>query len=102
MLRAAQRLEPEIRKVVTQCVEKHKGYSVVLCGHSLGAGIATLLACLWGENFYDGTKVRCFSFAPPCVLSLNLSILTKGWINSIVNNTDMVPRFGLNSMLNMR
>lgn len=46
-----------------------QSYELVVVGHSLGAGIASLLALLLRPMF---PKLRCFAFSPPgCVMSEN-------------------------------
>ena len=41
------------------------GYELVLTGHSLGAGVASLLSLLLRSRLRQPT-VRCFGFATPC------------------------------------
>lgn len=53
MLEAAQLLAEQKGKVyqaVLQGLEAYPSYGLVLCGHSLGAGVASLLSVLWSEE----------------------------------------------------
>ncbi|KAI9258010.1 hypothetical protein BDA99DRAFT_573314 [Phascolomyces articulosus] len=53
MLEAAQLLAKQKGKVyqsILEGLESHPGYGLVLCGHSLGAGVAALLSILWSEE----------------------------------------------------
>lgn len=47
------------------------GWQVTLTGHSLGAGVASLLACLLKE---EGVRqLRCYAFEPPAVMGRHLA-----------------------------
>jgi hypothetical protein len=91
MLRAANdfcmEMEEDVRALLLQAQSRRprtaaplsppidRPYGLVLCGHSLGAGMATLVAALWRHTFstiglVPGVTFRCFAFAPPCTLSL--------------------------------
>ncbi|KAI8878236.1 hypothetical protein K501DRAFT_297757 [Backusella circina FSU 941] len=53
MLEAAQLLAVQKGKVfqaIQKGLEKYPNYGLVLCGHSLGAGVASLLSVLWSEE----------------------------------------------------
>ncbi|KAI7890693.1 uncharacterized protein EV154DRAFT_245239 [Mucor mucedo] len=53
MLEAAQLLAIQKGKVfeaIKKGLEEHPSYGLVLCGHSLGAGVASLLGVLWSEE----------------------------------------------------
>jgi len=71
------------------------GYDVVICGHSLGAGVATLLGMhLMRINAKVG-KVKVYGFAtPPCVTP-NLTTMWKDRLTvlNVVMEGDLVPLF---------
>ncbi|CAG8669494.1 11611_t:CDS:2, partial [Ambispora leptoticha] len=58
-------------------LEQNEDYGIVLIGHSLGAGIASLLALLWASpetrmttrwsHLPLGRRVHAYAFATPCV-----------------------------------
>lgn len=53
-------------KVMDRLKTLPSDYEVVITGHSLGAGVATLLTILLYHRKYITThKIRCFAFAPP-------------------------------------
>ena len=48
--------------------EKFKGYRLVLCGHSLGAGVVSVLSVILQKEYPD---LKCYAFSPPgCVFRL--------------------------------
>ena len=79
------------------------GYSLEIVGHSLGAGIAILLALLLDEHL-PHLDVHATAFAPPCVLSPSLADLprTQRLVDSIVNGADFVSCLSLGSVERLR
>ncbi|KAK3855217.1 hypothetical protein Pcinc_038364, partial [Petrolisthes cinctipes] len=75
-------------------------YDLVLVGHSLGAGTATILAILLKQQHHN---LSCFAYSPPGgLLSMPAVEYTRGFITSVVVGKDVVPRIGLNQMEAMR
>ena len=64
MLEAAQSLRDEVESVLEEEIEAHPGYSLVLVGHSLGAGVAALLGTLMERTF---PRLVVYAYGPPCV-----------------------------------
>ena len=81
------------------------GYSLVLCGHSLGAALACRLGKYFTHrnqgNVSDAFEVRVFAFGPPPCLSSqpNNSRGDYSYITSIVNNHDCVPRWTKSNLI---
>ncbi|KAI8136537.1 hypothetical protein BJV82DRAFT_676194 [Fennellomyces sp. T-0311] len=106
MLEAAQLLSKQKGKVyqaILEGLERNPSYGLVLCGHSLGAGVASLLSVLWcqerssiqpGTNpiviaamardpvpfvtsqrsgLPPGRPIHCYTYGPPSVMSAELS-----------------------------
>jgi len=90
------------------------GYSLVLCGHSLGAA----LACRLGNALTDRNRntiskafeVRVYAFGPPPCLPSRQKLCPNGddsggdypYIVSIVNNHDCVPRWTESNLVGLR
>ncbi|KAK6034343.1 triacylglycerol lipase [Cooperia oncophora] len=75
-------------------------YQLVVCGHSLGAGVASLLTLLLKQEYPD---VRCFAFAPPgCVISENGLHEMEQHVMSIVSGDDVVSRISFHAMQRLR
>jgi hypothetical protein len=75
-----------------------KDYKIVVCGHSLGAGVSSLLGMLLKQHLPD-LKLQVYAFATPACCSYDASTDCNDYITSVVNNNDCVPRM---SLLNVR
>ncbi|XP_073977437.1 inactivation no afterpotential E isoform X3 [Rhodnius prolixus] len=75
-------------------------FGLVLVGHSLGAGTASILAILLRQTYPD---LQCFAYSPPGgLLSMPAVQYTKSFITSVVLGKDVVPRIGLHQMESLR
>ncbi|KAI7852929.1 hypothetical protein BDC45DRAFT_511843 [Circinella umbellata] len=132
MFEAAQLLAKQKGKVyqtILDGLERYPSYGLVLCGHSLGAGVASLLGVLWSEErsssiqrtsdsntialaalardpvpfvtsqqsgLPPGRPVHCYTYGPPCTMSLELSeYCGRGLVTSVVHGYDIVPCLSL-------
>jgi hypothetical protein len=69
------------------------GYSLIVTGHSLGAGCAAVLSCMIRQQF---PGLQCFAFCPPGgLISEGLSEYCKPFVTSFVNGADIIPRMSL-------
>uniref|UniRef100_A0A182VT40 Diacylglycerol lipase-alpha n=1 Tax=Anopheles minimus TaxID=112268 RepID=A0A182VT40_9DIPT len=75
-------------------------FGLILVGHSLGAGTASILAILMKQQ-YD--VLHCYSYSPPGgLLSMPAVEYSKSFITSVVVGKDVVPRIGLYQMEALR
>jgi len=70
---------------------------LTFAGHSLGAGIVTVLTILVVKNRekfgnIERNRIRCFAIAPARCISLNLAVRYADIINSVVLQDDFLPR----------
>jgi hypothetical protein len=122
---AAKRLALDLSPRVSQLLVENPDFQLVVTGHSLGAGTATLLTVLWKKDFGEKTQVTCFAFAIPQTMNeeaaratgarrmvdsslTGTSHLTSGraWadhplITSMILGNDLVPRLSLRSALQL-
>ncbi|CAG8502620.1 15392_t:CDS:2 [Acaulospora colombiana] len=93
-------------------MEANKDYGLILVGHSLGAGVASLLALLLASpstcmttrwsRLPLGRRVHAYAFATPCVMSAELSRRTRNLITSVAYDSDMICRLSLGHVLDLR
>ncbi|XP_053393215.1 diacylglycerol lipase-beta-like [Mercenaria mercenaria] len=85
-------------KLISECIlekafQRAEGYRLVITGHSLGAGVAALLALELRPSFPD---LICFAFATPGELvSDSLLPYTEEFVCTVALGYDVVPRLGL-------
>ncbi|GAB2211089.1 hypothetical protein Droror1_Dr00016380 [Drosera rotundifolia] len=78
-------------------VENGRCYRIVFAGHSLGSGVAALLAVVV-VNHRDKlagiprSLVKCYAVAPARCMSLNLAVKYADVINSVILQDDFLPR----------
>eukprot|EP00797_Seminavis_robusta_P015913 Sro2383_g325620.2 (422) ;mRNA; r:3769-5034 len=103
---SAKRLVDSIQDQVEYwCVKRN--YQLVLVGHSLGAGVASLTGVLLRLRIPELTlqkdgetpRMHVFCFAPPPVLDKDASLASTSYTTSIVGNADMIPRCSLVNLL---
>uniref|UniRef100_A0A8C5RYU9 Diacylglycerol lipase-beta n=1 Tax=Laticauda laticaudata TaxID=8630 RepID=A0A8C5RYU9_LATLA len=82
--------------ILNQALSIAPEYKLVVAGHSLGGGIASILAIMLRNSF---PNMRCYAFSPPGgLLSKSLADYTKQFIVSVIVGKDIIPRL---SMLNL-
>uniref|UniRef100_A0A8C5N8X3 Diacylglycerol lipase-beta n=1 Tax=Gouania willdenowi TaxID=441366 RepID=A0A8C5N8X3_GOUWI len=75
-------------------------YKLVITGHSLGAGTASVLAVLLHSHF---PSLQCYSFSPPGgLLSKALANYSKDFVLSVVLGKDLVPRLSIPNMEDLK
>lgn len=83
-----------------------------LIGHSLGAGIAAVLALMWSDRLTcltlpssglpGGRKVHAFCFGTPCVTTAALAQESASLITTFVYSFDLVSRLSLGAIQDIR
>ncbi|KAJ1454668.1 hypothetical protein M885DRAFT_617991 [Pelagophyceae sp. CCMP2097] len=98
MLRAATEFCQRERDFVER-ISRGKA-SIVVTGHSLGAGVATLVAALWrDEAFWKERGGRCVVYGPPCTLSERAAPVAA---LAVAFDDDVVCSTSLGSVLELR
>ncbi|XP_010523021.1 PREDICTED: uncharacterized protein LOC104801445 isoform X1 [Tarenaya hassleriana] len=97
LLKAAMWIFEEEHEVLLKLLEENPGYSLTFAGHSLGAGVVSLLVLVVVQNRdrlgnIERERIRCFAIAPPRCMSLNLAVRYADIINSVVLQDDFLPR----------
>lgn len=109
---AAQMLAKQKGRVfqaIQEGLAMYPSYGLVLCGHSLGGGVASLVGVLWSEKKEQdgqfvlsdasglpaGRPIHCYVYGPPSVMSLDLSKYCSGLVTSVVHGYDIVSCLSL-------
>ncbi|KAJ3231233.1 hypothetical protein HDU81_003926 [Chytriomyces hyalinus] len=72
------------------------GCSLVVTGHSLGAGVAALLANILRKDF---PSTCCYAYEPPgCVVSFSAAEFFESFCTSVVMGDDVVTRLSRNTL----
>jgi hypothetical protein len=107
----------KLHEVLNTTLRKYPKYGLVICGHSLGGGVASILSVLWSIPKYksihakpwvntsfvtseasgivSGRPIYCYAYGCPSNMSLELSKRCKGLVTSIINQYDLIPRLSV-------
>lgn len=92
MLEAARGVAEVAQQYVADELDAHPDYSLVLVGHSLGAGVASVLGSLW-DNRFPGIVV--YGFGMPCVGPLGALPAISSNTISVIGEGDPFSRLSL-------
>ncbi|CAF0986943.1 unnamed protein product [Adineta steineri] len=97
---AAKYIRNDISTRLVDIFVKYPDYTLVICGYSLGAGVAAILSILFKSTY---PHVKCYGIAMPgSVLSENLALATRDFIYSYVVDVDMIARASIHSLKHLR
>jgi sn1-specific diacylglycerol lipase len=107
MLRCAEKILAKLtrRGIIDLLVSgKYSGHSLVVVGHSLGAGVATMLAIRLRDKFPElRPRLQAFAYAPPgALMTKQLSEYTDSFITCAFMGKDLVPRLTAHTMNDLR
>eukprot|EP01084_Bolivina_argentea_P143252 251621_1 len=111
ILTAAQFVFNKTCKELMRLCSQYTDYTVCITGHSLGAGIASMLGLIYcnKDNVMifeqlQQNKLKIYSFASPCIVSKHFDTFLHRFINTIILTTDIVTRLSIESIkkLNIR
>ncbi|KAI8801364.1 hypothetical protein BJ742DRAFT_837731, partial [Cladochytrium replicatum] len=116
MLRVARRIA-DSRSLVYAGVKKaladNPGYGLVLCGHSLGGGVAGMVSILWSKYASSpdsptthvtsersglpiNRPIHCYAYGTPSSVSADLANgYCPGLVTSVINGDDLFPSLSL-------
>nr|pir hypothetical protein F42G9.6 - Caenorhabditis elegans [Caenorhabditis elegans] len=102
MLRSARYVFDTLNKnkILNDLFISNPSYQLVVCGHSLGAGVGSLLTMLLKQEY---PSVICYAFAPPgCVISEFGQDEMEKYVMSVVSGDDIVSRMSFQSLHRLR
>ncbi|RXN31286.1 sn1-specific diacylglycerol lipase beta [Labeo rohita] len=86
--------------ILSQAFNIAPEYKLVITGHSLGAGAASLLAVLLRSTH---PTLECYAFSPPGgLMSKALADYSKQFVVSVVLGKDLVPRLSIPNMEDLK
>ncbi|VDM17457.1 unnamed protein product [Hydatigera taeniaeformis] len=87
-------------QLVEKARVKRASYPLVVCGHSLGAGVASVLAFLL-RKYYP--EVKAYAYSPPLgLMSARMARYCKPFVVSIVLGCDIVPRLSIPTLNDLK
>uniref|UniRef100_A0A0X3PD03 sn-1-specific diacylglycerol lipase n=2 Tax=Schistocephalus solidus TaxID=70667 RepID=A0A0X3PD03_SCHSO len=102
ILRTARQLRAAIleMRLVEKARRRRPDYPLVVCGHSLGAGVASVLALLL-RSYYP--EVKGYAYSPPLgLMNVQLARFCKPFVCSIVYGYDLVPRLSIPTLNDLK
>eukprot|EP01069_Polyplicarium_translucidae_P005193 Polyplicarium_translucidae@DN2738_c0_g1_i10.p1 len=103
---SAKNMDKKLKAVVLQLLQENPTFDVIVVGHSMGGGVASLLTLKWcqdadivGED-RRRTRVHGYAFAPPCVVQPEVaqSSIAQEHITSVVYGMDITSRASIGSV----
>lgn len=101
-----------VHRAVASALSSNEGYSIDITGHSLGAGVASVLAMMWADpttglttassGLPTGRRLHAYCFAVPCVANSRLGRSVASIITSYTYSHDLVCRLSLGSIQDIR
>eukprot|EP00486_Rosalina_sp_Unknown_P005680 CAMPEP_0201570104 /NCGR_PEP_ID=MMETSP0190_2-20130828/12192_1 /ASSEMBLY_ACC=CAM_ASM_000263 /TAXON_ID=37353 /ORGANISM="Rosalina sp." /LENGTH=365 /DNA_ID=CAMNT_0047993267 /DNA_START=70 /DNA_END=1164 /DNA_ORIENTATION=+ len=96
-------------KIKQYLAEGREDYKVFVTGHSLGAGVCSILGLLWkAQNVFQDEEFKCFSFASPLVIDKDgadksISNMNDSQINmiSVAVESDIVTRLSVKGIIQL-
>ncbi|KAF6762506.1 hypothetical protein DFP72DRAFT_559729 [Ephemerocybe angulata] len=112
LARAMGEVGKPVQVAVKEALSSNPDFDLVLCGHSLGAGVAALLGMIWADpetcltvpasGLPAGRNVQVYCYAPPALTDAALGRLADKLIISFVYSHDIVSRLSLGSIRDIR
>ncbi|CAO1618594.1 unnamed protein product [Parajaminaea phylloscopi] len=101
-----------VHRAVRLALQASPNYALDIAGHSLGAGVASILAILWANpatclttaasGLPPGHRVHAYCYACPATMSKELGGRCEALITTYTYSYDLVCRLSLGSILDIR
>ena len=99
IMTCARNLSAEVKTKILQLLNQNPDFSLVIVGHSLGAGATALLALYWLSDPEIMQKgFIALAYAPPAVVSSELNRYLKNFLFSCSFGSDIVCRMSFGSL----
>lgn len=85
----------ERKNILKMTLDEYQDYSIVVTGHSLGAGTAVILGFILRQKYKD-KHVKCYAFSPPGgLLSTAAAEESAKFTVTLIAGDDVIPRLSL-------
>lgn len=74
-------------------------WKIVVCGHSMGAGVGAILSVMLKKHF---PSTRAFLYAPPMMFDPQTAAWSKSFMTTAVYGDDIVPRLSIANVTRLR
>jgi len=78
------------KEILEKAFSQGPNYKLIILGHSLGAGCASLLSMLLRGEY---PNLHCYSYSPPCCLNEAAAHYSKQFVTSVTLGKDLIARF---------
>ena len=99
MVDAARRISVLTGRIITDELATNPDYTLIIVGHSLGGGVASIITAMWHRRFQN--RIRAIAYASPCTFPLNNTKVFDSTITSIVGSGDPFARFSLGHLADL-
>ena len=87
------------RNILSEALSRFEGYTLLVTGHSLGAGAAAVLAFWLRRNYPD---IICYAYSPPCIFNNTAAEASKAFVTSVTLGEDLVGRLSISALLRLK
>lgn len=102
MFKAAGRLSESLKPRLLECLAENPDYEIILIGHSLGAGCASVLTLFWlADSDLNKFQIKCFGYANPSIMSKECNQLLRGKVLSCAYGNDYITRLSFGSIIDI-
>ncbi len=99
MVDAARSIAGMTGKIISDELDANPDYSLIIVGHSLGGGVAAVIAAMWHRRFLH--RIRAIGYGSPCVFPMNATRDFDSIIISIVGSGDPFARISLGHLADL-
>ncbi|ORX51771.1 alpha/beta-hydrolase [Piromyces finnis] len=102
-----------IHDIVRVALNDYPDYGLVICGHSLGGGVASMLGLLWIDpnkpyvtsvesKLPPNRPLHVYSYGTPSCMQEELATICRTFVTSVVNHYDIIPRLSIGILTDLR
>lgn len=99
IMTCARNLSKKLKTMILDECFNHPDYTLVIVGHSLGAGSAALLTLMWMNDVdFVAIPFKTYAYAPPAVVSTELNTYLTEKVTSCSYGNDLVARLSFGAI----